>query len=59
MPAKRRYPHNHPAIQFFVHIANFKAAAAQWIVARRPWETSEAFLFGPVADKGLDPNIEL
>lgn len=38
--------------------ANFKAAAAQWIVARRPWETSEAFLFGPVADKGLDPNMD-
>lgn len=37
---------------------NFKAAAAQWIVARRPWETSEAFLFGPVADKGLDPNMD-
>jgi len=38
--------------------ANFKAAAAQWIVARKPWETSEAFLFGPVADKGLDPNMD-
>ena len=23
-----------------------------------PWETSEAFLFGPVADKGLDPNMD-
>lgn len=36
----------------------FKAAAAQWITAREPWETSEAFLFGPVADKGLDPNMD-
>lgn len=38
--------------------ANFKAAAAQWIIARKPWETSEAFLFGPVADNGLDPNMD-
>ena len=29
----------------------FKAAAALWITAREPWETSEAFLFGPVALK--------
>lgn len=36
----------------------FKATAAQWITAREPWETSEAFLFGPVADKGLDPNMD-
>ena len=36
----------------------FKTAAAQWITAREPWETSEAFLFGPVADKGLDPNMD-
>lgn len=36
----------------------FKVAAAQWITAREPWETSEAFLFGPVADKGLDPNMD-
>ena len=40
-----------------VHLA-FKAAATQWITAREPWETSEAFLFGPVADKGLDPNMD-
>lgn len=38
--------------------ANFEAAAAAWITAREPWETSEAFLFGPVADKGLDPNMD-
>ena len=36
----------------------FKTAAIQWITAREPWETSEAFLFGPVADKGLDPNMD-
>ena len=38
--------------------ANFKAAADLWIEAREPWETSEAFLFGPVADLGLDPNMD-
>ena len=37
---------------------NFKAAANLWIEAREPWETSEAFLFGPVADLGLDPNMD-
>lgn len=36
----------------------FKTAAANWINAREPWETSEAFLFGPVAEKGLDPNMD-
>ncbi|MBR4643651.1 MAG: peptidase M75 [Bacteroidaceae bacterium] len=39
-------------------IANFKSAADLWIEAREPWETSEAFLFGPVADLGLDPNMD-
>ena len=38
--------------------ANFKKAADLWIDAREPWETSEAFLFGPVADLGLDPNMD-
>lgn len=38
--------------------ATFKAAADKWIEAREPWETSEAFLFGPVADLGLDPNMD-
>lgn len=38
--------------------AAFKAAADLWIEAREPWETSEAFLFGPVADLGLDPNMD-
>ena len=38
--------------------ANFKRAADLWIEAREPWETSEAFLFGPVADLGLDPNMD-
>ncbi len=38
--------------------AAFEALAAQWIKARKYWESSEAFLFGPVADKGLDPNMD-
>ncbi|MDD7303824.1 MAG: imelysin family protein [Bacteroidaceae bacterium] len=37
---------------------SFEAAALQWMTARRPWETSEAFLFGPVDELGLDPNMD-
>lgn len=36
----------------------FKDACDAWISAREPWEKSEAFLFGPVADQGLDPNMD-
>lgn len=36
----------------------FEAAALQWMKARQPWETSEAFLFGPVDELGLDPNMD-
>lgn len=38
--------------------AAFEACAKAWLEAREPWESSEAFLFGPVADKGLDPNMD-
>jgi len=38
--------------------ANFQAICDAWLVAREPWESSEAFLFGPVADYGLDPNMD-
>ena len=38
--------------------ANFENCANAWFAARAPWETSEAFLFGPVADEGLDPNMD-
>lgn len=38
--------------------ANFEAACAAWLNARKPWETSEAFLFGPVDALGLDPNMD-
>lgn len=29
-----------------------------WVTARVPWEQSEAFLFGPVTDQGLDPAMD-
>ena len=38
--------------------AAFEDICDAWLVAREPWETSEAFLFGPVADQGLDPNMD-
>ena len=38
--------------------AAFQLCADAWISAREQWESSEAFLFGPVADKGLDPNMD-
>ena len=38
--------------------AGFEACALVWLNARQPWEQSEAFLFGPVADRGLDPNMD-
>ncbi|MBR1682347.1 MAG: peptidase M75 [Bacteroidaceae bacterium] len=36
----------------------FANCAMAWMNARKPWETSEAFLFGPVANLGLDPNMD-
>ena len=36
----------------------FAAACEAWLAARQPWETSEAFLFGPVSELGLDPNMD-
>lgn len=38
--------------------ANIDAAASEWMKARGPWEKSEAFLFGPVADNDWDPNMD-
>ena len=38
--------------------ANFTACANAWLQAREPWEQSEAFLFGPVDELGLDPNMD-
>lgn len=36
----------------------FEAAANAWLEARTPWEQSEGFLFGPVDELGLDPNMD-
>ena len=36
----------------------FVTACNAWITAREPWEESEAFLFGPVDELGLDPNMD-
>ena len=36
----------------------FEQAAAAWMAARQPWEMSEGFLFGPVDELGLDPNMD-
>lgn len=38
--------------------ATFEAAATAWMASRQPWEMSEAFLFGPVDELGLDPNMD-
>lgn len=38
--------------------AGFSKICDAWLTAREPWESSEAFLFGPVADYGLDPNMD-
>ena len=33
-------------------------AREAWRAARRPWEQSEGFLFGPVETEGIDPSID-
>ena len=38
--------------------ANLKQAQAAWKATRKPWEQSEAFLFGPVDTQGLDPALD-
>ena len=37
---------------------NLESARQAWRDARRPWEQSEGFLFGPVDQQGLDPAID-
>ena len=51
---------NNAVKAFVAHPTNegFEACADAWLAAREPWEQSESFLFGPVADKGLDPNMD-
>ena len=38
--------------------AGFATCCEAWLKARTPWECSEAFLFGPVTEMGLDPNMD-
>ena len=38
--------------------ANVEAAAQKWVDARKYWEQSEAFLFGPAEYYALDPRID-
>ena len=38
--------------------ADVEAAGAAWKEARRHWELSEAFLFGPANDHNIDPHID-
>lgn len=38
--------------------ADIKAAAGAWKLARKHWELSEAFLFGPAGDYDIDPHID-
>lgn len=37
---------------------NLLAAQNAWRATRKPWEQSEAFLFGPVETQGIDPHID-
>lgn len=37
---------------------NLDSVKESWKVARAPWESSEAFLFGPVDSLGIDPQVD-
>lgn len=37
---------------------NLVAAQTAWVAARKPWEQSEGFLFGPVDSFGYDPAMD-
>ena len=37
---------------------NLDAACDAWRTARKPWEESEAFLYGPADYEGLDPSLD-
>ena len=37
---------------------DLKEACEQWKATRKPWESSEAFLFGPATYKSLDPLLD-
>ncbi|MGV8091199.1 MAG: imelysin family protein [Mangrovibacterium sp.] len=38
--------------------ANLNAVCEQWVKTRVPWESSEAFLYGPADFKNLDPLLD-
>ena len=38
--------------------AHLELAQGAWKATRKPWEQSEAFLFGPVDTQGLDPALD-
>ncbi|MDE6270873.1 MAG: hypothetical protein K2M12_08505 [Muribaculaceae bacterium] len=38
--------------------SDIKAAGDAWKLARKNWELSEAFLFGPAANHNIDPHID-
>lgn len=38
--------------------ADITAAGSAWMQARKSWELSEAFLFGPAANHNIDPHID-
>ena len=38
--------------------ANIDKVCDEWITARKYWEESEAFLFGPASDYSIDPHID-
>jgi uncharacterized iron-regulated protein len=46
------------ALQVDKSNATVARAAEKWIKARDYWELSEAFLFGPASDFGIDPHID-
>ncbi|MDR1585484.1 MAG: peptidase M75 [Prevotellaceae bacterium] len=46
------------ALRASVTEANINAATSAWKETRVHWEQSEAFLFGAVADFGIDPHID-
>lgn len=45
-------------LQFDTTNKSLYQAQNAWRHARRPWEQSEAFLFGPVDTEGLDPALD-
>jgi hypothetical protein len=38
--------------------ANADSACKVWVKARKYWEQSEAFLYGPATNRGIDPHID-